>query len=242
MYNFFSDPEWYDPGLAATWPQDLDDFLAAWAAVPVRPLAQAASAQPPPAPLPPALPALAPQQQQQQQHHHQQQALPPPQQVSGPPVAQGVPAAQPRWVWLAQHVPNATGTYYSYKAQPGVSNSPVCGLLPGQDVLGDGMVPVVFDQVKTKTLAQEKPAALDAMIVAMGGMPAAGNGRAPPSETAKARWIIESEAPLSTPAPVPGVVSAGFVAGPPLATEWLLGSVVGGVLVVGPATEDEVVG
>jgi hypothetical protein len=120
MYDFFSDPEWYDPGLAATWPQDLDDFLAAWAAVPVRPQAQAASAQPPPAPLPPALPALAPQ--QQQQHHHQQ-ALPPPQQVSGPPVAQGVPAAQPRWAWLAQHVPNATGTYYSYKAQPGVITS-----------------------------------------------------------------------------------------------------------------------
>jgi len=234
MYDFFKDPNWYDPELAATWPQDLEDFLAAWAAVPVR---RPAPAHPPPAPSSSALPALAPQQQ-----HQQQQPLPPQQQVPAPAVPQGVPAAQPCWVWLAQQVPNATGTYYSYKAQPGVSNSPVTDLLPGQDVLGDGLIPVVFDQVKVKTLAQETPAALDAMVMAMGGMPAVGYGCAPPGPTAQARWIVEKEAPLSAPAPVLGAVSAGFVAGPPLATEWLLGSVVGGVLVMGPATEDEVVG
>jgi hypothetical protein len=52
--------------------------------------------------------------------HSAQQPLPAP----PPPAVQGSAAAvngNPLWAWLAQEVPNATGTYYSYSAKPGVS-------------------------------------------------------------------------------------------------------------------------
>jgi hypothetical protein len=88
-------------------PPELGDFDEAFGSY-LSGLPPSPSASPPPPPPPPAAAAPPP----------AQQPLPAP----PPPVVNG----NPLWAWLAQEVPNATGTYYSYSARPGVSEPSSC--------------------------------------------------------------------------------------------------------------------